>query len=52
MKKTTPKRTAAAKLGRLGGLATAKRGTKHMSTIGKKGASKRWGPKKKLSTGK
>jgi hypothetical protein len=53
MKKTkTPKNSAAAKLGSLGGLATAKRGAKHMSKIGKSGAKKRWTPKGKLSTGK
>lgn len=47
MKSKTPKipkkkQLTASEMGRLGGLANAKKGKKYMSEIGKAGALKRW----------
>jgi len=52
-KKTVKKKQlTASEIGRLGGLANAKKGKAHMSEIGKKGAAARWPAKKKKSTSK
>lgn len=51
----TPKKKqlTPSEMGRLGGLANAKKGKKHMSKIGTLGAKARWpAKKKKVSTGK
>lgn len=43
--KSNTEESAASILGRRGGIATAKKGKKHMREIGKAGAAKRWAPK-------
>lgn len=42
---TKEQRAAFAVVGRMGGLANAKKGKKYMSELGKKAAAKRWGLK-------